>query len=245
MKILLVNDDGIDAAGIWALARELAPQHEVIIVAPAVQRSGASHAVTLHGALQCAPFPSEICRAYCISGSPCDCVKFGLLELAAGADLVISGINDCANVGTDVLYSGTVNAAIEAALCNLPGIAVSVKVKNNDYTYPAQFVRDNLQALMALCNGETIVSINMHSSLRQELKGVRVASCGSRRFDDYYVQEEDGYHLYGNTIDVDNDGDSDVVLYYQDYITVCPVHVQYTDVQAMRSWRDKVSKLCW
>lgn len=245
MKILLVNDDGIDAPGIWALARALTPLHEVVVVAPAVQRSGASHSITMHGPLQCAAYPNDVCPAFCLSGSPCDCVKFGLNQLAAGADCVISGINDCGNIGTDVLYSGTVNAAMEAIMNGLPGIAVSVKVKNNDYNYPAQFIRDNLFMLRSLCTNDRTVSVNMHSSLREELHGVRLASCGDRRFDDYYVKEDDGYHLYGTALEIPNAADSDMVLYYQDYILVTPIRVQYTDPDAMREWQAVVSKLCW
>ena len=245
MKILLVNDDGIEAEGIWALARALRPQHEVVIVAPDHQRSGASHAVTLHGAIRYAAYDNDLCAAYFLDGTPCDCVKFGLLELAAGADCVISGINDCANIGTDVLYSGTVNAAIEGGIEGVPSIAVSVKVKNNDFAYPAKFVADNLEALMALCDDDLVVSVNMHSSLREELNGVRLASCGVRRFDDYYVKESDGYHLYGNAIDVGNDEDSDVVLYYENYVTVTPVKIDMTDRAAMQNWQKAVSKLCW
>ena len=98
---------------------------------------------------------------------------------------------------------------------------------------------------MQLCAGDTVVSINMHSSLREELHGVRLASCGVRRFDDYYVHEADGYHLYGNAIDQNNTDDSDVVLYYQNFITVCPVQVNLTDQAAMRTWQHGVGKLCW
>ena len=245
MKILLVNDDGIDAEGIWALARALAREHEVVIVAPDAQRSGASHAVTLHGAIRYAAYDNDLCAAFFINGTPCDCVKFGLLELAAGADCVISGINDCANIGTDVLYSGTVNAAIEAGICGIPAIAVSVKVKNKDFAYPARFIRDNLDLLLGLCKDDLIVSVNMHSSLRDELKGVRLASCGVRRFDDYYVKEGSGYYLYGTSVNVGNADDSDIVQYYDDYITVSPIRIDMTDRDAMTEWQKAVAKLCW
>lgn len=245
MKILLVNDDGIEGEGMWAMARALCTEHEVVIVAPDGQRSGASHSVTLHGPLRFTAYDNELCAAYAINGTPCDCVKFGLMELAAGADLVIAGINDCANVGTDILYSGTVNAAIEGGICGLPSIAVSVKVKNNDFSFPARFVADNLDLFKSLCKDDLILSINMHSSLREELKGVRIASCGVRRFDDYYTKEEDGYHLYGTSMVIDNDADSDILLYYQDYITVAPVRAVFTDRDAMNAWQKAVSKICW
>ena len=245
MKILLVNDDGIKAEGIWTMARALCKEHEVVIVAPDGQRSGASHSVTLHGALRYTPYENDVCAAYYINGTPCDCVKFGLLELAKGADLVVSGINDCANVGTDILYSGTVNAAIEGAISGLPAIAISVKVKNNDFRFPAQFVADNLELFKSMCRDEVILSINMHSSLREDLKGVRLASCGVRRFDDYYTLKEDGYHLEGDNRFVENDPNSDILLYYNDYIAVAPVKVDYTDREALESWQKAVTSICW
>jgi len=245
MKILLVNDDGIYAEGIWALARALCREHEVVIVAPDGQRSGASHSVTLHGAINYAAYDNDLCAAYYINGTPCDCVKFGLLELAQGADMLISGINDCANVGTDILYSGTVNAAIEGGICGLPSIAVSVKVKNNDFEYPAKFVADNLELFKSLCHDDLIVSINMRSSLKEDLKGVRLASCGVRRFDDYYTLLADGYHLFGDNRDMGNPPDSDIELYYNQYIAVTPVKIDFNDRDALQTWQKAVSKICW
>jgi len=245
MKILLVNDDGIGAPGIWAMAEALSNRHEVVIIAPDGQRSGASHSLTLHGAINYHAYENDLCQAYYINGTPCDCVKFGLTQLAKDADCVISGINDCANIGTDVLYSGTVNAAIEGGVLGVPSIAVSVKVKDNDFRYPAKFVADNLCLLLALCDKDVVVSVNMHSSLREELKGVRYASCGVRRFDDYYTLEADGYHLYGDSRPVDNASDSDMVLYYDNYITLSPIKVEMTDVAALARWNAKAVDLCW
>lgn len=245
MKCLLVNDDGIRAEGIWALARLLCKEHQVVIVAPDSQRSGASHSVTLHGTVRYTEYPNDLCKAYSMTGTPCDCVKFGLLQLAVGADCVISGVNDAANIGTDILYSGTVNAAIEGAMCGVRSVAVSAKVLDDNFEYPARFVVDNLERLLSLCCDDVIVSVNMPHNYRSKLRGVRIASCGERRFGDYYQSQEDGYQLLGDALPVCNEPNSDVVLYHEGYITVSPVRVSFTDTAAMCSWTQVEDGLCW
>lgn len=129
MRILLTNDDGVYAAGIRALAAALRGKHEVTIAAPSVQRSGASHSFT------CSEFGLSAERvtlegledvtAYAISGTPSDCAKLGMQLMGEWPDLVVSGINHGSNLGTDTLYSGTVGAAMEAAIYGVKAIAVS------------------------------------------------------------------------------------------------------------------------
>src|SRR5690606_31615712 len=114
MKILLVNDDGINAIGIQALAKEFEKDYEVVIVAPEGQRSAAGHSITLTKPIlvRKVNIPGIKSRAYSISGSPADCVRVALDKLVDGqVDVVLSGINLGLNVGADVLYSGTVSAA--------------------------------------------------------------------------------------------------------------------------------------
>ena len=114
MRILLTNDDGIDAPGIAAMLDVLTSEHEVIVVAPSRERSGASHALTM---LEPIRVVSRGQRRWAVSGTPVDCVYLGLHQLCGTApDLVVSGINRGANLGDDVFYSGTVGAALEAAL---------------------------------------------------------------------------------------------------------------------------------
>lgn len=245
MKILLVNDDGITAPGLAALVKALQPEHEVVVAAPDAQRSGFSHAVTLHGTLRCAPEKVYDCPAYRVDGTPCDCVKIGLLSLFDGVDLVISGINETVNVGTDILYSGTVNAAIEAAMTGVKGIAVSVNVVDDDYSYVAEFVANNVEKLAAMCDARRIVSVNFPTSRRQDIKGIRVASCGDRLYDDYYIVFDDGYRLRGTPKALCNEENSDVLLCENGYIAVSPVTVQFTDPQAMLLWQEAVESLCW
>jgi len=127
MKILLTNDDGIQAVGIRALYRALVDAgHEVFVAAPITEQSAVGHAVTLASPLRVREFREEGFFGLGISGTPADCVKLGLSTLMREApDLVVSGINSGANVGVDILYSGTVSAATEGALTGLPSLAVS------------------------------------------------------------------------------------------------------------------------
>lgn len=245
MKILVVNDDGIEAKGLWAIATALLDAgHEVVVVAPCDQQSGTSHAVTLHGALSFQKVQGP-CPSYRINGTPCDCVKFAMLVLTHGIDCVISGINDTMNIGTDVLYSGTVNAALEGAIEGIPSIAISVNVEEDDYEYPARFVVDNLHKLMSLHAEDTAISVNMPTSKRDKLKGIQVAGCGVRKFDDFYIEKEDGFHIGGMPMDAYNEPDSDLVLTKQGYICVTPVRFEMADRQRMRLWRKITDDLCW
>src|SRR5690606_32311726 len=135
MRLLLVNDDGIHAEGINKLAMELEKKHEVTIVAPDDERSAQSHALTLRKPL----VVKEVklggikSKAYSVSGTPADCVRIAIDKLLPEpVDMVISGINRGLNVGMDVLYSGTVSAAIEANLYNIPSIALSAQWDNGN-----------------------------------------------------------------------------------------------------------------
>lgn len=128
MRILVTNDDGVFAPGLVALATELAQGHQVSIVAPEYEQSAVGHAITLSDPLRVKEvMVAGRFKAHALNGTPADCVKIGVLELLKGPpDLVVSGINLGANVGFNVLYSGTVSAATEAALLGLPGLAVSI-----------------------------------------------------------------------------------------------------------------------
>ncbi|HVJ69739.1 MAG TPA: 5'/3'-nucleotidase SurE, partial [Caulifigura sp.] len=130
LKILLANDDGIHAPGLRALQKELRTLGEVQVVAPLVEQSGVSHRITyLHPILVKEIFDADGSHfGWAVDGSPADCVKLGVLEFCTEKpDLIVSGINSGANVGINVLYSGTVAAAIEGAICGITSIAVSLQ----------------------------------------------------------------------------------------------------------------------
>ena len=129
MKILLVNDDGIDSQGILDLGIALQKEHEITIVAPDKERSGSSHSITIYENLVMEPreFNDFSGKAWSINGTPADCTRVGLEYLSKGVDLVISGINRGYNAGIDTLYSGTVSAALEAHIYRKAAISLDRK----------------------------------------------------------------------------------------------------------------------
>ena len=161
MIILLTNDDGIESAGILAMADVLTSGHEVWMVAPDIERSGTSHAITLRDAVRI----SEIrTRTYACGGTPADCVLFALLgAIPVKPDVVISGINHGANLGTDIIYSGTAAAARQAALMDRPSIAVSLVGGSppNDFRLAARFVEENLSLLVGLWSPDHFINVNV------------------------------------------------------------------------------------
>ena len=127
MRVLLTNDDGIQAPGLWALYHTFSARHQVTVVAPDRERSAVGHAITLHQPIRFEKIRVNDClTGFAVSGTPADCVKLGLAELlTAPPELVVSGINPGANVGINVNYSGTVAAAKEASMAGIPAMAVS------------------------------------------------------------------------------------------------------------------------
>ena len=165
MKILLTNDDGVEAEGLLSLAQELQGNHEVLIVAPDGQRSGMSHAVTLHNPVSITEISPSI---YSCSGTPADCVLYALLGAVRFIpDIVISGINHGPNIGTDIIYSGTVAGARQAALMNYPGVAVSLVAIEEPYDFSptSRFIAANLETFAGEWTGEMFFNVNVPQRL--------------------------------------------------------------------------------
>ena len=242
MKILIVNDDGIEGRGLYALAETLSREHTVTVVAPHTQKSGYSHSLSFHKTISYAPYDLGLnVRSYSLTGTPCDCVKFAIHVLMKDElpDIILCGINDDYNLGTDVVYSATVNAALEGALLGFPSVAVSIgREHSGDFSYPAEFVRKNLDTLLTLKRSDTVCySINFPSEKKEEIKGVRYATLGLRKFSDRYelLENEDGsgYLLLGEPVPMDNTPTSDVELLNKGFITITPVRIQDTDHELM------------
>src|SRR5512137_1552183 len=144
MRFLLTNDDGIYAQGLAALYRELSKDAECLVVAPEIEQSAVGHAITIFRPLMVRKARKDgAFLGYAVAGTPADCVKIGIRELAEQpVDLVISGINRGANVGINVLYSGTVSAATEAVILGVPSLAISLDThKDADFSFAAKFAR--------------------------------------------------------------------------------------------------------
>lgn len=237
MKILLVNDDGIKGKGLIELAKKLNKSHDIVVIAPTAECSGKSHSITFNGALNynhIVDFGDNI-LAYSVDGTPVDCVKFGLDVICQDnmPDLILSGINNELNIGTDVLYSGTVNAAIEGAIMEIPSIAISLASKD-DFEYACEFIDKNLKSLAEMIESyETILNINIPSPKVEDIKGIKTTKVGVMRYSDRYElrnnDKESGYYLMGEPIAVpENPENCDVEWSKKGYITITPLKILYT-----------------
>ena len=238
MNILIINDDGIEGKGLYKLAEALCNDHKVTVVAPHTQKSGYSHSLSFHKTITYAPYNLGLpVRAFSLTGTPCDCVKFAIDVLMKDdyPDIILCGINDDYNLGTDVVYSATVNAALEGAILGYPSVAISIgREKADDFTYPAAFIAKNIHALLDLpYNGFICYSLNFPSNKKEEIKGIRMARLGIRKFTDRYELQENsdgsGYLLLGEPMALDNRPSSDVELIKKGFITVTPVKIQDVD----------------
>lgn len=258
MKILVSNDDGINARGIHELVSALAQTEgaEIYVSAPHMQRSAAGHGMTLRESL----FVREVefegaVRAYEVSGTPTDCVKMGLYlleEQGIKIDMVFSGINHGGNLGTDVIYSGTVAAALEGAIHGYPAVAVSVDIPHGEtepqhFEYAAQLAAKFAEygfdkfAERGFCgiSKNTVININVPDLPADEIKGVKTLPLGPREYSDEYTVKEtkDGKNEYGyKGMIVDIIGlpeNLDAVQILNGYATVTPLKADLTDYALM------------
>ncbi len=178
MRIMLVNDDGYRASGLVAMAKELmARGHEVTVCAPDRERSAASHSFTITSPLKTHAFEEDGIRGYAIDGTPADCARLGLFLLDYKVDMTISGINKGANMGGACVYSGTVGAAMEAAMCGCPAIATSLdSFSMTDYAPAARLSAKFMDWAIGHPLPQGVVyNLNIPPLPYEEIKGVRRA----------------------------------------------------------------------
>ena len=235
MRLLLTNDDGIDAEGLRALAALLTPIHEVTVVAPREERSASAHSFTMHHILRLTPREMDGVRgAYACSGTPVDCVKMALdLLYDAPPDLIISGINKGENLGTDALYSGTVSAAMEGAIRGVKAVAFSLSVRRDspDFSLAARISAD-LAGQLARAEWPTGCMMNVNIPASRPT-GLRVTRMGLQCFDDHYIRHTDPrggdyYWMDGQRLAHAPDEDSDVAWAAKGCITVTPLGFDLT-----------------
>lgn len=249
MKILLTNDDGILAPGLRALRGELARIGEVSVVAPASEQSAVGHSITLmHPLLVEEVHQDGSLYGHAVEGKPADCVKLGLVELVdAMPDLVVSGINAGSNAGINVLYSGTVAAAIEAAFFNVTSIAVSLTLPEIDqYERAARIavvvIRQILEHKPAA--GE-LFNVNIPSLHEGDPLGVRVARQALVCYRESYEARTDPrgrkyFWLMPDPLIPEDDLEADMTALAHRYVTVTPLQFDLTDrrrLEQMRDWK--------
>ncbi|WP_373601375.1 5'/3'-nucleotidase SurE [Paraclostridium bifermentans] len=239
MNILITNDDGIQADGIIELANSIKTIANVYVVAPDTQRSATGHAITIHDPIMIKEENiGEGINAYSISGTPADCVKVGIEAIFKDIDidLVLSGINNGPNLGTDVIYSGTVSAAIEGLIQKKPSIAVSYdsyKISKDKYKEAATYVVNlikNISNDMDIFN-DCILNVNIPDI---EIKGTKITKLGIRQYENDVEERQSPYGkryvwIGGKVKELEQDKDSDIYATENGYISVTPVNIDMTN----------------
>jgi 5'-nucleotidase len=244
MIILVSNDDGIHSAGLHALEAALADVGEIYTVAPDREQSAVSHALTLHRPLRI----EEIApRRYAVDGTPTDCVNLAVKGfLPIRPQLVVSGINKGANLGDDITYSGTVSAAIEAALLGIPAIAVSVVSHGSTYHFESAAEFAATLAIEVFRQGmpsDTLLNVNVPNLPRQEIKGYLLTRQGKRRYAETIETRVDPrgrkyYWIGGDDLGFDPTEGTDCVAIHEGFISVTPLHADFTNYRALQELRD-------
>ena len=246
MRILLTNDDGIGAPGLHALAEALAAHgHEVVVAAPAKEQSGMAHALTVRRDIEVRAdegFGHAATEAWSIDGTPTDCVKIYLEAMAKREnwpELVISGVNKGANLGTDVLYSGTVGGATEGYMHGVPAVALSLDVHSSlSFDEAAAFFADKLSWIIRQAGTDFFLNVNFPKQLRDGKAEFVWASLGHRDYRNAFDRiERDGrlyYHIGGEIYDWDNDEDTDIRRTEAGFVAVTPLTVDMTDIAALK-----------
>ncbi len=240
MRILLVNDDGIESAGLRRLAKELSGRHRVTVVAPSGQRSAASHSLTLRDELSAREVKLvDGVKAWAVDGTPADCTRLALDALCKDAQLVISGPNVGLNVAFDTLYSGTVAAALEGAMHRIPAIAVSAP----PHAEEAEVVRAFLRVFSQLDPKRDVhhlLNINIPALPLEQIKGVRWVPQGLyHQWEDHYwagVPEggRDVYRVRGEEVPVGKEIADDSSAVLNGCIALTPLSFDLTDRAGFR-----------
>lgn len=243
--LLVTNDDGVYSEGIRSLAKALKQVGHVIVVAPTVERSAASHALTLHRPLRINKISTDV---YAVDGTPTDCVNLGVNEiLHRKPDLLISGINRGANLGDDVHYSGTVSAALEGGILGLKSVAISLHARDHfRFQGACQFaVRLARKLLRTTLPKGTILNVNVPNLPQNKIRGFTVVKQGKRNYGDIVVEKIDPrgrkyYWLGGDQEGFEDIPGSDCNAVLARMIAITPIRVDLTDVaflKKMQQWK--------
>lgn len=262
MKILLTNDDGIQAPGIAALHEAISSMGHVVVIAPAGVQSAMSHGITFHRPIMVRETTvSPSLTGFAVDGTPADCVKIGLRTMWAEKfgtgsrpDLVVSGMNSGANVGINVIYSGTVAAAIEAAFLGVPAIAVSLHMgdwSRTAWARAAQIARATIDRVVAHpMDAHRVISINVPRTESPDapMPPIRVVRMNTAAGIDRHERREspDGRPYYwpcGNGMEfMHTAGGSDVEALMEKHVTVTPLWYDLTDDLSVETWRTRLAE---
>jgi 5'-nucleotidase len=248
VKVLLTNDDGINAPGLAALAEAMSLMADVSIVAPATEMSAVGHAITLSDPLKV----TEVKKngeffGHAVSGTPADCVKLAhwvLLKDQPKPDLLISGINLGSNTGINTIYSGTVSAATEGAILDIPSFAISLTTfVNPDFSAAAKFAAKFAKTFLTYKLPKGVyLNVNIPAVPEDQIKGVKITRQGMAVYEEKYHVREDPfgrkyYWLTGEKRGVETDLEFDDAAINNNYISITPVHFDLTYVNLIDDLR--------
>jgi 5'-nucleotidase len=247
--ILITNDDGYNAKGIRALVEAVSSMGEIIVVAPDRPQSGMGHAITVNDPIRCyeTDFFNDI-KAYCCTGTPVDCVKMGLYLLKDRTpDLILSGINHGSNVSTNVLYSGTMAAAIEGALEGIPSIGFSLTSysSNADFSSSIMYIKQIVNKVISTgIKKGTCLNVNIPDVEENLINGIQICRQGRAFWDDTFDKRtdplgKDYYWLTGSFSSKEQGKDADINYLKNNYITVVPTQFDmtcYNSLEDLKKW---------
>jgi 5'-nucleotidase len=234
--ILITNDDGYGAEGLRALEESLGPLGEVWVVAPDREQSGQGHALTLNHPLR---IEARGTRHHAVQGTPTDCIYLGVHRvLPRRPALVVSGINRGTNLGDDITYSGTVSAAFEATLINVPAFAISQQIRDGaaDFAHAGRFARRlAAEILRRGLPPDTLLNVNVPIA---PPAGIRVTRQGKRLYPGGVIERADPkgrtyYWIGGAPAQWADDTESDFTALHDGYISLTPLHLDLTNHRVM------------
>jgi 5'-nucleotidase len=249
LRILVCNDDGIDAPGIYALVQEMKKIGTVTVVAPDKQQSAVGHAITMSYPLRMKEFKKDgRFFGYAVQGTPADCVKLAVRAiLKRKPDIVVSGINHGSNTAISIIYSGTVSAATEGTILGIPSIAFSVTTYGKvDFKVAAKFARKLV--LLVARKGlpeRTLLNVNIPPLKEEDLRGVLVTRQGRSIWNDTFDTRRDPgnkeyFWLTGGLDEADTELEFDQAAVRNDYISISPIQYDLTDyamMDALKRWK--------
>ena len=249
MRILLTNDDGIYARGLSALYEELSKEADCFIVAPEIEQSAVGHAITLFRPLMVrSATKGGNFLGYAVCGTPADCVKIGIKELAGQMpDLVVSGINRGANCGNNVIYSGTVSAATEAAMMGVTSMAISLDThQESDFSFAARMARKLVLFLAAnpsLAGGA--FNVNVPCLPDDQIRGIAVVRQGKSRIIESFEKRVDPrdniyYWMSGEKIAGPQEIETDIGALAAGYVTITPIQYDLTRYDVLETLKNLV-----
>ncbi|MCX8022812.1 MAG: 5'/3'-nucleotidase SurE [Syntrophorhabdaceae bacterium] len=242
MLILLTNDDGVHSEGLLVLKEYLSKGHTVYVVAPEKERTCVAHGITLHKPLRLKEVGGHI---FSSNGTPADCVLLGLkILLPEKPDFVISGINRGPNMGQDVHYSGTVAAAEEAALSNIPSLAISIDGRKDFHFHDASLIVGEL--IEMLKNRpfpyHTFLNVNIPNIQKDKINGFMVTRLGKRVYNDTVLERMDprGYKYYwiaGGGDDFEMVEGTDFYAVKRGFVSISPLELDMTNSESMEYFK--------